>query len=580
MMGVFVFLPLNLSPNLGLFCILSGVMSQGEIADLERQIELHPGEGGAYLQLAHALQRQGNLQAAADCLQKCLSRLPGFAEAHYNLGNVCVALGRIHEASTHFRRAAELRPDFAEALNNLANALLTLCEADRAIEHLKTAIKLRPNYLEAHYTLGNAFWQRHRVADAIHSFQRALELKPDYPPAHIGLGEAFLETGDLGQAESCFRRAVGPHPFLFMALLNLAANNFYTANDPSIDRLKHWLADPRLSSEAAGQLRFTLGYLLSQAGSGDEAFEHFRQGNAICRARFLQSGKAFDPMEHSRFVDRIMTVFSNEYFERRQSHGLETELPIFIVGMPRSGTTLVEQILSHHPIVFGAGEIGDLSRLVKELPARLRTAARFPESVLEMDDARLCEFGEDYVNGLKAYAAAQSSAGEIVRITDKMLENYLYLGLAAAFFPRARIIHCRRDPRDVCVSCFFTFFGGLNFTWDLGDLGSYYRDHDRLMAYWRSVVPVPIFEVVYEELVENQETVTRRLLEFCGLPWDERCLKFHENRCPVQTMSKLQVRQPIFASSVGRWRRYAAHLGPFLEALGQKDHFDAEDNKR
>jgi len=544
-------------------------MSQGEIAHLQRQIELHPDEGTAYLQLADALQRQGNLLAAADCLQQAITRLPGFAEAHYNLGNVCVAMGQIQEASTHFRRAAELRPDFAEAHNNLANALLTLTQPDEAVDHLKTAIELRPNYLEAHYTLGNALWQRHRVADAIRSFQRALELKPDYAPAHIGLGEAFLETGDLRQAENCFRHAVGPHPFLFMALLNLAANNFYSANDPTIDRLKRWLSDPRLSSEAAGQLHFTLGYLLDRTGAADEAFEHFRQGNALRRARFQQSGKAFDRAEQSRSVDRIMTVFSSEYFERPEDRGLKTELPIFIVGMPRSGTTLVEQILSHHPMVFGAGEIDDLSQLVKDLPARLGTTAQFPEGALEMDDARLREFGEAYLNRLKAYAGSELStqAGEILRMTDTMLENYLYLGLAASLFPRARIIHCRRDPRDVGVSCFFTFFGGLNFAWDLADLGSYYRDHERLMAHWRHVLPAPILEVVYEELVQSQEAVTRRLLEFCGLPWDERCLRFHENCRPVQTMSKLQVRQPIFASSVGRWRRYAVHLGPFLEAL-------------
>jgi tetratricopeptide (TPR) repeat protein len=545
-------------------------MSQEAIAHLQRLVELHPDHGGLYLNLSNALQRQGNLAAAEEWLRRCLSRLPQFAEAHFNLGNVCSALGKIEEASIHYREAAKLRPDFAEAHDKLGGVLLTLAQPLEAIGQLRRAIELRPDHLEANYSLGIAYWQRHQVDLAMESFQRALKLKPDYAPACISLGEAFLETGDLAQAEASFRRALAPNPFLSLALLNLAAHGFYSASDPGIDTLKSWLANPGLAIDAAGQLHFTLGYLLDRSGAYDKAFEHFRQGNAIHRRKFQESGTAFDPVEHTRFVDRIMTVFSSQYFKRLHGHGIETELPIFIVGMPRSGTTLVEQILSHHPQVYGAGEIDDLSRLVKGLPARLGTRANFPESALEMDGNRLHVVGEAYLNGLRRRAEARTGSGgedEILRVTDKMLENYMYLGLAVVLFPRARIIYCRRDPRDVCVSCFFAFFGGMSFAWDLGDLGRYYRDHERLMAHWQSVLPAQILEVVYEDLVQDQKPVSRRLLEFCGLPWDERCLKFHENRRPVRTLSKLQVRQPIFASSVGRWRHYAAHLGPFLEAF-------------
>jgi hypothetical protein len=301
--------------------------------------------------------------------------------------------------------------------------------------------------------------------------------------------------------------------------------------------------------------------LLDRAGAYDEAFQHFQEGNRRRREQFLQEGQGFDRAAHSELVDRLLRVFTADYFERVRGFGSDSEVPVFVTGMPRSGTSLVEQILSHHPEAAGLGELRDIPKMVTDLPARLQTAEKYPECLAYLDQAAVQGLGQAYLNRI------QQLAGSARRVSDKMLENFLHLGLIATLFPRARIIHCRRDPLDTCVSCYLQFFHGLDFTWDLADLGSYYRDYQRLMAHWQTVLPMPILDINYEDLVADVEDQSRRLLTFCGLDWNDRCLRFYENPRAVRTVSKLQVRRPIYTSSVGRWRHYAAHLGPLQEAL-------------
>jgi tetratricopeptide (TPR) repeat protein len=545
------------------------LLHQGKVAEavahFRRSIELSPNAGGAYVNLAQVLRRQGDLEGAVACLRQCLLRLPQFPAAHYNQGNNLAGLGRLQEAVAHYQEALRLQPDFAQAHNNLASAFLMLDLPDEAIEHLQAALRLRPDYTEAHCNLGSAYRDKGHLTESVRSFQRALELQTDNGPAHNGLGEALLEQGDKEGAERHFRRALHNNPFVTRTVLNLASHGMHTVADPGIDALKSWLASPRLSVDFAIQLRFALGTLLDRLGLWDEAFEHFAHGNALRRSVFQKSGTAFDPAAHAQLIDAMIAGFSQEYFRTVQGLGLESELPVFIVGMPRSGTTLVEQVLSHHPEVVGAGELPYVRRLVAGLPELFGPEARYPECMARLDAATLRDLGQTYLSKLT------DLGGQARRVTDKAVDLLMYLGLLATLYPRARVIYCRRDPRDTCLSCFFQYFRGLNFAWDLEDLGRCYRDRERLMSHWRAVVPMPILEVVYEDLVANQETVSRRLIEFCGLPWDERCLRFHENRRPVKTSSVLQVRQPIYATSVGRWRHYQAHLRPLLRALGQPD---------
>lgn len=319
-----------------------------------------------------------------------------------------------------------------------------------------------------------------------------------------------------------------------------------------------------MPAEAASQLHFILGYVLDRDGATDAAFKHFCRGNALRRSLFQRKGTAYDAEAHSRWVDRLIEFVSSDWFKGTEGLGLASEVPIFIVGMPRSGSTLVEQILSGHSQVAAAGELKTVNRIVAGLPAKLGSPHGYPECLAALDAARARELADGYLAELRRHGPSA------VRMTDKMLDNYLYLGLLAVLFPRARVIHCRREPLDVCLSCFFQYFKGLSFSWDLDDLGRHDRDYERLMAHWRAVLPLPVFEVTYEELVADLEAVSRRLVAFCGLEWEANCLRFQENERVVRTMSRVQVRQPIYQSSVGRWRRYAAHLAPLMRALGHE----------
>jgi tetratricopeptide (TPR) repeat protein len=525
-------------------------------------IRLQPIIAPLYLNLGNALQQQGKFAEAAEAFRQCLSRQPDAVGAHFNLANVLQMLGEFDQAIGHYREAIRIKPTFAEAHNNLGSLLFFLGKAEEGTACFDEAFRLKPDYVDAIYNQGNASLARGRVEKAIRFFQKALDLKPDHAPSHNNLAEAYLEVGDTDKAQIHFRAARQFDPRATAPLLSLAQYGFYGPEEPSVEQLRAWLQMPRIPGNEASKLHFTLAYLYEQACSWDKAFEHFDQGNKLRRSFIHQSGKAFDAGRHEAWIERLIAVFTGEYFRLVRGSGMDSEVPVFIVGMPRSGTTLVEQILSQHPHVFGAGERPEMGQVVAQLQNQPSNGVVFPENMRRLDSAAIQSLAQAYLQQLA------SLGGPALRVTDKGLENYLHLGIIATLFPRARIIHCKRDPRDVCFSCFCQFFKGLNFTWDLEDLAAYYRAYDRLMAHWHAVLPVPILEVVYEDLVANLEPVSRRLVAFCGLEWDERCLKFHENRRPVQTVSKLQVRQPIYQSSVGRWRRYARHLQPLLAALG------------
>jgi tetratricopeptide (TPR) repeat protein len=345
-------------------------------------------------------------------------------------------------------------------------------------------------------------------------------------------------------------------------LADLAANGYYDFPQAQVERIQTMLRDPDLPPNDASQLHFALAFLREKQGAYDEAFASYQQANAVQHRLVHETSRAFDPQKHDEAIDRFIATFTPEVFERVEGFGLDTELPVFVVGMPRSGTTLVEQILSRHPQVFGAGELREIRRLVVKLPSRLGTSEAYPQCIGRLDQSTARAMAEEYLRDIVG------RGGQAARVIDKAPLNYLHLGLLAALYPRARVIHCRRDPRDVCLSCFFQYFRRADFGWDLGDLGRFYRAYERLMEHWRAVLPVQPFDVVYEDLVAHQEAVSRQLVAFCGLEWDDRCLTFYEGRRPIQTASKLQVRRPIYTTSVGRWRHYEKHLKPLLDALG------------
>jgi tetratricopeptide (TPR) repeat protein len=552
--------------NLGVALSVQGELERA--IDCYRQaLRLRPDYAAVHNNLGAALRERGQLQEAVACHRRAVQLNPDYPEAYINLGNTLRDQGDAGGAAAAYRQALRLRPDFAEAHNNLGAAMRDQGQPQEAVACYRRALELNPGYFQAQNNLGNALRDQGDVSGAASAYRLALTLEPDYAEAHNNLAGALQEQGCPGEAVQHALDALRLHPDwaepLFM-LADLAANGYYEFPEAQLHRMEALAGAPSVSLRDASTLHFGLALLIEQRGAHDDAFDHYRQANALKYRLFHETGRAFDPDQHDRAIDQLIATFSPAFFERVRGFGQDTELPVFIVGMPRSGTTLVEHVLSRHPLVFAAGELTKGGTLAEELPARLGAPEGYPRCLDRLDQAASRTIAEDYRRRLAR------RGGEAARVTDKGPLNYLHLGLLAALFPRARVIHCRRDPRDVCLSCYFQFFQDeVNFAWDLNDLARYYRSYERLMDHWRAVLPVQPLEVVYEELVANPEPRIRQLVAFCGLEWDDRCLASHESRRPVQTLSKLQVRRPIYTSAVGRWRRFEGHLGPLLEALGR-----------
>jgi len=388
--------------------------------------------------------------------------------------------------------------------------------------------------------------------------RRAGDLLPVDAVAHNNLGETLLEPGRLDEAEASLRRALQIRPDYLKVRLSLASVRKVKADDENLVALvaaDEASRDSTLPGEDAVCLHFALGKSYDDIGDHEKAFPHFLEGNKLKRATL-----DYDPDETARRIDSIMRNFDMATMDRLRGGGDPSHLPIFILGMPRSGTTLVEQIISSYPGVHGAGELSDLKAIVR----RNIAGTAFPDNLRLLDQAQLAAWGAEYVAGLQRRAPAAQ------RITDKMPANFLAVGLIYLMLPNARIIHVKRNPVDTCLSCFTQLFkDGQEFTYDLAELGRYYVGYARLMEHWRKVLPAGVFlDVQYEDIVAGQEAQSRRIIEYCGLEWNDACLDFHQNKRAVRTASMTQVRQPIYQSSVERWRPYEKFLGPLFDALG------------
>ena len=527
-------------------------------AAYRRAIALRPDHVQAHLNLGGVLRRQGRLDEAVAAYRQALVHRPDYPMAFNNLGNALRAQGRLQEAAQSYRRAIALQPDYAEAHHHLGVVLRDLGELGAAVAAYRRAVVLRPDYAEAHNNLGVALADRGDLDAAVASYRRALALKPDHAKAHYNLGLALQHQGALDAAAESYRLTLALKPDHAGAHYNLAlqtqadgspqAEAAFAALSVQAEDLDHFEPDER------SLLLFALGKALEDRGDHDRAFAALAQANALQRASLT-----FDIAAYERRAAEIAQVFDTALFERLAGAALTSERPIFVVGMARSGTTLVEQILSAHPAVQGAGETATLAKLVEQVDG-----AAYPAWARTMTAVGARGLAQAYLDALPAAGPGET------RVTDKTLSNFEHLGLIQLCLPNAAIIHCRRDPRDVGLSCFANRFSqGQDHTYDLAELGRYWRAYDRLMAHWRAVLPPGrMLDVPYEAVVEDVEGWARRLVAHCGLAWDDACLRFHESGRAVRTGSFAQVRRPIYADSVGRWRRFAGHLGPLLEALG------------
>jgi tetratricopeptide (TPR) repeat protein len=388
-----------------------------------------------------------------------------------------------------------------------------------------------------------------------------LDLRPNLAVTHCNLGTLLEELNDFDAAERHLREALRLDPDYAGARAQLATLLRGKLPEPDLAALERLTAHPDLTVSKRSALHFGVALVLDARGAYDAAAEHLRAANSLRLAEWRAQRKSYDPADHGRFVAEMIATCTCEFFDRVRGFGLETERPVFIVGLPRSGTTLTEQILASHSQVFGAGELTLAGDEFRSLPRMMNSEAPPVQCLGRIDREAACRLAECHLEQLR------QRDEQAMRIVDKMPDNYLYVGFLAILFPRARFIHCRRDLRDIAVSCWMMNFRHIRWSCDPEHIASRFQEYRRVMEHWRQVLPVPVLEVDYEETVANLEGVARQLAAWCGLEWEPACLAFHEGTRPVRTASVTQVRQPIYKHAVARWKRYEAALAPLLTRL-------------
>ena len=500
---------------------------------------------------------------AAAISQAMTVRSPEYGFGWKALGVALKQLGQNADALAPMQKAATLMPNDAEAHNNLGALLHDLGLPDEAIACYRCALRIKPDYPQAYCNLGITLQEPGQLNEAEASFRQALKIDPRYYKALHGLGNLYLENGQTEAARSLFEQALQISPDSLEVRYSMTLTQQVAREDTNFAKLVE-IANAEqnrtvpLSKQNKMFLHFALGKCYEQSGDYEHAFPHFLAGCKLKRTTLN-----YDPEQAIRQFSGIMDIFDQNTIKRLRGAGNPSNLPIFILGMPRSGTTLVEQIIASHPKVYGGGELPDLMRIARQsvTPAPVG----FPDNLRTLDQETLSAWGMQYVDRLKRRAINAR------HITDKMPENSLAVGLIHLMLPNAKIIHVNRNPVDTCLSCFTQpFTGTLGYTYDLTELGQYYVNYSRLMEHWRKVLPVGAFlDVHYEDIVADQAGQTRRMLEHCGLEWNDACLDFHKYERWVRTASTVQVRQPIYQSSVDRWHHYEKFLTPLLNALGE-----------
>jgi tetratricopeptide (TPR) repeat protein len=527
--------------------VLRGLRRFDEAAvSYRRALAIKPDFAEAHNNLGNALRDLGQLDDALASYGRALELDPHFADAYCNLGNALRDVGRLHEALLSYGRALELEPSLAEAHNNLGNVHLDLMQLNEAATSYRRALHLRPDYVHAHTSLARVLRQQGRAAAAEESCRSALQVAPGSADSIAFLAELHADRGEFAEAQALFQRALAIDPDLPVAWAGLARCRRMTDSDAT------WLAGAqrliarKLPLRQEIYLRFAIGKYFDDVKNYEQAFHSYHLANELTK----KYGTVFDRSELTRQVDRVLHAYGREWLSAVRYHDAPSERPIFIVGMPRSGTSLAEQILASHPAVFGAGELPFWHDAATVFDSAAPSTATQASMIGSFAQAYLRQLGE--------------LSPDALRVVDKMPTHFRILGLIHAALPKARIIHMRRNPIDTCLSIYFQNFSIAHaYAGDLEDLAHYYLEYLRLMAHWRAALPEgTILDVSYEELVSHPEASIRRILEFSGLPWDGRCLDFHATNRTVITPSKWQVRQRISNTSVDRWRNYERFVGP------------------
>jgi len=550
--------------NVNTLCNLASQLEdRGELSQAEecfrKAVELEPADVGAWLGLGATILVQNKGDEALRCLRRAMELAPGNVAVRIRCGSLLYETNRYNHALEIFENVVAEHPDHMAAHDGIYKSYVKLGRGTDAVDACRTAIAHNPSSETLYCNLGLALLQKGDLKEAIAACEKAIGLNGDFAGAYNCLGLVQMSGGDSEAAAKSFQKALSLDPENMAYSFNFSrVRRFSDADRSEIDRIETLLERRQSSGNDCADLHFALGKIYDDCEIYTKAFEHYVEANRSVSKRVRFHGQKFQG-----WCSRLHEVFTPEFFRSRGETGDPSTRPIFIVGMPRSGTTLVEQIIASHPQVHGAGELMKVNAIIDNMEARHGGPGSYPDCMRTIDDDALTLHSREYLEFVSALNA------EATHVTDKLPENFFHLGFIAMLLPNAHIVHCRRDAMDVCLSNFTQrFFQGHNYSYDLGDIATYYLEYEKVMAHWRKVLPKTILEIDYESLINDQEGATRKLISFCRLPWDDRCLAFHQTKRAVNTASDWQVRRPIYRSSMKRWKNYEPYLDELEAKLG------------
>lgn len=421
-------------------------------------------------------------------------------------------------------------------------------------------LKEDPHNADAKHLLGLIRSEEDLYEESIELITEAICINPDASAFHHNIAGIYRRLGDITEAERQFREAIRLKPDYGEAYQGLAEVVKFDKNDPLLTQILQQLDGGNLDAQIRCYFHFAAGKIYDDIGEYADAFQQYQRGNKA-------AGRDFDGAAHRQRIKDTIYIYSRDYVKRRAVPGNDSEIPVFVVGMPRSGTTLIEQILASHSAIYGAGELNDMKAVARTTQDLSSVNLPYPNCIPQLTTASLRRLATTYLKRVVKLADDR----KITRVVDKHPLNFQFLGLIFDLFPRAKVIHTRRDPLDTCLSCFFqNFTKGQDYSFDLKSLAHFFNDYKRLMEHWEQLYPERILAVDYESVIENQEAESRRMIEFCNLEWQDSCLQFYKTERVVKTASFMQVRQPIYKSSQGRWKRYADQLREVAMIIGAK----------
>ena len=534
----------------------SGNFRQAELT-YRKILKSDPNHAEANNMLGVIAQSSGNLEAAVILFRKAIVNSPNNIGYYTNIGNVLTQTGKFDDALKAYHYALRLNPACAEVYYNMACSMECQGDKEKAIRYYKKAARIKDDYVDANFNMGELQRKQENYSEAVEYFNKTIAIDCDNPITLKNVGVRMKYMGEMDDANKLYQRALQLKPDDGEIYRELGRLNRCHKGDSIIKQMENIYKKENLSFDKKLHLCFALGKANEDIGNYEKSFGFYLEGNKMRRSTY-----DYHIEQDSRRIDRIRKVFNKKHIKQMQGKGCLNRSPIFIVGMPRSGTSLTEQILSSHSDVHGGGELDYLPKIADHLFSEGTNEDDLIEKLTTLKPNEMKSLGDEYIEKIRALNQDKKN------ITDKMPANYALIGLIFIILPHAKIVHCRRDPMDTCFSIFKNLFSQGRYYFDMREIGSNYKLYSGMMEHWKKVLPInSYYEIQYENLIQDQEKETRELLRFCELDWSDECLLFNETRRNVETASATQVRRPIYKESVEKWLKFKKWLKPMKEAL-------------